>query len=208
LRDNIFSDNFNLISVISFANCIITAGDNSFAGSSVSLFDLPALQTVGQYCFFACQQATSFNLPSLIIASFNCFNSCDAATSFNLPLLKNASARSFQDCGSATSFDFPLLETVGEFGFARCVSATSFNFPLLRIITTNAFRNATSSTSFNLPSCTNLGQSVGNNNVFIFTVGRTITLTVPSALMTCNGGNPDGDIQFLQANNTVTIITV
>jgi hypothetical protein len=25
--------------------------------------------------------------------------------------------------------------------------------------------------------------------------------------MTCNGGNPDGDIQYLQANNTVTIIT-
>jgi hypothetical protein len=26
--------------------------------------------------------------------------------------------------------------------------------------------------------------------------------------MTCNIGNPDGDIQYLQANNTVTIITV
>jgi hypothetical protein len=25
--------------------------------------------------------------------------------------------------------------------------------------------------------------------------------------MTCNGGNPDGDIQYLQANNTVTVIT-
>jgi hypothetical protein len=25
--------------------------------------------------------------------------------------------------------------------------------------------------------------------------------------MTCNGGNPDGDIQYLQANNTVTITT-
>jgi hypothetical protein len=25
--------------------------------------------------------------------------------------------------------------------------------------------------------------------------------------MTCNSGNPDGDIQYLQANNTVTVIT-
>jgi hypothetical protein len=37
--------------------------------------------------------------------------------------------------------------------------------------------------------------------------GETITLTVPSALMTCNSGNPDGDIQYLQANNTVTIFS-
>lgn len=38
--------------------------------------------------------------------------------------------------------------------------------------------------------------------------GKTITLTVPAALMTCNGGNPDGDIAYLQANNTVTVIQV
>jgi hypothetical protein len=44
--------------------------------------------------------------------------------------------------------------------------------------------------------------------VFDGIIGNIITLTVPLALMTCNGGNPDGDIQYLQANNTVTIITV
>jgi len=46
------------------------------------------------------------------------------------------------------------------------------------------------------------------NYDYVFTniAGQTITLTIPSALMTCNGGNPDGDIQYLQANNTVTII--
>jgi hypothetical protein len=53
-----------------------------------------------------------------------------------------------------------------------------------------------------------LGASVLDNNVFATITGNNITLTVPSALMTCNGGNPDGDIQYLQANNTVTIITI
>ena len=62
--------------------------------------------------------------------------------------------------------------------------------------------------NINLPMCTNLGGTVGNNSVFFGISGNNITLTVPSALMTCNSGNPDGDIQYLQANNTVTIVTV
>jgi len=44
--------------------------------------------------------------------------------------------------------------------------------------------------------------------VFNYINGNTIDLTIPSSLMTCNGGNPDGDIQYLQTNNTVTITTV
>ena len=63
-------------------------------------------------------------------------------------------------------------------------------------------------TTINLPSCINLGKTVGYDNVFDSILGNTITLTVPSALTTCNSGNPDGDIQYLQANNTVTIVTV
>jgi hypothetical protein len=57
-------------------------------------------------------------------------------------------------------------------------------------------------------SCTNLGGTVGNNNVFLGITGKTMTLIVPAALMTCNFGNPDVDIQYLRANNTETIITV
>jgi len=62
--------------------------------------------------------------------------------------------------------------------------------------------------TFYLPSCTNLGDTVLNNNVFNGVTGKTITLTVFASLMTCNSGNPDGDIQYLQANNTVTVVTV
>jgi len=62
--------------------------------------------------------------------------------------------------------------------------------------------------TFNLPSCTQLGQTVLANSVFSDITGKVVTLTIPASLMTCNSGNPDGDIQVLQANNTVTIVTV
>jgi hypothetical protein len=53
-----------------------------------------------------------------------------------------------------------------------------------------------------------MGGSVGNNDVFSNIINNLINLTIPLSLMTCNGGNPDGDIQTLQANNTVIITTV
>ena len=60
-----------------------------------------------------------------------------------------------------------------------------------------------------LPSLTTLGPTVGDDSLFLGSFGGgNLTLTVPASLMTCNGGNPDGDIQFLQANNTVTVVTV
>ena len=62
--------------------------------------------------------------------------------------------------------------------------------------------------SINIQSCISLGLNVFDNAVYDGITGQTITLTIPSALITCNGGNPDGDIQYLQANNTVTIVTV
>jgi len=63
-------------------------------------------------------------------------------------------------------------------------------------------------TELYIPNCINMGDTVGLTNVFVGITGQAITLTIPAALMTCNGGNPDGDIQYLQANNTITIITV
>lgn len=63
-------------------------------------------------------------------------------------------------------------------------------------------------TILNIPKCSSLGGSVLADEVFYDFTGGTVTLTVPASLMTCNGGNPDGDIQYLQANNTVTIVEV
>ena len=80
--------------------------------------------------------------------------------------------------------------------------------PALQTVGTYCFTDCTSLKNVMLPACTNLGSSVLNNGVFNNITGKIITLRVPAALMTCNSGNPDGDIQYLQANNTVTITQV
>ena len=63
-------------------------------------------------------------------------------------------------------------------------------------------------TEIYIPKCTTIGTTHGNDYVFLPVIGNTITLTIPSTLMTCNGGAPDGDIQYLIDNNILTIIQV
>lgn len=55
---------------------------------------------------------------------------------------------------------------------------------------------------------TDLGGTTAGDGVFENMNGQTISLTIPAALMTNNGGSPDGDIEDLQVLNTVNITTV
>lgn len=91
-------------------------------------------------------------------------------------------------CHSFTSIIAPVAVSVGDAAFAECISFTHIE----------------------LPSCINLGSSVDIDGIFADIFGVTVSVTFPSALMTCNGGNPDGDIQYLQTNygNIITIIQV
>jgi hypothetical protein len=176
--------------------------------TSATTFDFPSLTTAGNDCFSICSSVITFNFPSLVTAGDSCFDGCISATTFNLPLLTTAGAYCFYRCTSATTFDFPSLTTAGYQCFGYCSSANTFSFPLLVTMDDYCFHSCTSATTFYFPVCNSLGSTTDNNNVFISISGKTITLTIPVALMTCNGGSPDGDIQYLTSNNTVTIITV
>ena len=107
-----------------------------------------------------------------------------------------------------TVIDFPKVETVGATAFQDCFSVTTVNLPAMISCDSNSFQSIDAVTSIAIPSCQNLGETVDFNSVFNYVNGRTVTLTVPAALMTCNAGGPDGDIAYLQANNSVTVITV
>lgn len=85
---------------------------------------------------------------------------------------------------------------------------TTVDLPNLTVVPDGCFNDCPLLTTITLPACTSLGTTVGNNGVFAGISGNTIALTIPSALMTCNVGNPDGDISALTGANTVTITQV
>jgi hypothetical protein len=122
----------------------------------------------------------------VITAGSYCFYSCTSLLRVSLPELTTADNNCFSTCTSLTSIFLPLLTTALGFCFASCYSLRKIN----------------------LPSCTNLGGESGYYYVFYLISNNIITLTITETLMTCNFGTPDGDIEYLQANNTVTIIQV
>ena len=136
---------------------------------------------------------------------------CRNVSYMNLPQLVTAGDYAFSNLGfnaPALTLNLPQLQTTGEACFDVCRRLSTINLPLLSNVGANSFTSCESLTTISLPACTNLGGTVGDNGVFLSITGQTITLTVPSALITCNSGDPDGDIDILQTYNTVTVITV
>ena len=192
---------------------LITAGDESFAIlNSLTNLDLPKLTTAGTSCISSCSSLTSLSLPSLITAGYRCLYNNTNLTSYDLPKLTSAGSECFSGCVALVNANFPSLTTAGNTCFSYCTGLVNINLPSLTTVWDGFFDSCSSLISINLPLCTTLGSTVGYNGVFNGIIGNTITLTIPSALMTCNDGittfDPDGDIQYLQANNTVTIIQV
>lgn len=147
-------------------------------------------------------------LGCIIAAGTDSFNSCTGLVNPSFPALTAAGINCFAYCTGLVNPYFPSLITVGTACFYHCTGLVNPNSLSLTSVGSFCFELCTSLTAFNFHICTALGATVGLDYVFYGITGKTITLTVPTALMTCDGGDPDGDIRYLQANNTVTIIQI
>lgn len=147
----------------------------------------------------------------VVVAGIECFNGCSNVTGFSLPALTTTLGSSmvggvFGDCTSVIVFNLPALANAQFACFSGCTSVTTFNLALCVTISDYCFNGCSSATLFNLPSCTALGSTSGANGVFDGISGNIITVNVPLALATADGGiNPDGDLVALAAANTETI---
>jgi len=150
---------------------------------------------------------TIYDTNSIIRINSAAFSYAENLVVADFPNITLTEASVFDSAYSLTTFNAPQLIVVGTQMFNGGPIQT-INFPSAIVIESSAFLFTYELTSISIPSCLTLGSTVGDNQVFGGITGNTITLTVPAALMTCNGGLPDGDIQYLQANNTVTIVTV
>ena len=163
---------------------LIEAGASAFEScNELTKIDFPNLISLGDYSFYDCNSIVEFNLPNLLIAGIDCFDYCYAATGFTFPNMIYAGSSCFYDCEGSTIFDLPSLTGCGDSCFSSCISATTFN----------------------LPSLIDLGGDTGDNSVFYGIIGNNITINVPSELLTCNFGLPDGDLIYLGLFNTLIL---
>jgi hypothetical protein len=163
--------------------------------------------SVATNTFLACPSLTAVSMSNVSTLLTSAFDSCTSLVDVYLPKLTGMSSRAFDFCSSLQSISLPKLVSIsGTFNFRGCTSLQSVYLPLCTVVRNNTFENCTSLQNVYIPSCISLGSSVLNNNVFLGITGQTITLTISSSRMIANSGNPDGDIQYLQSANTLTVI--
>ena len=213
-------------SVLIDGNTVILIGGSnitikeSLFGNSTSSLNLLKIEDVGSAIVYisydafgddngdGCLNLTDISFPNCTEIASYAFIDNTSLINVSFPLLQVIGEGVFMECNSIITLNFPSLTYAGTSAFENCESLEEINLPVVEIISTRAFMSNFSLKEINAPILSNLGGTVTDDLVFGNTTGTTIVITIPSALMTCNGGNPDGDIQYLQANNTVTIITV
>lgn len=190
---------------------LTSIGYKTFQGTAISEIFAPNVLTIDDYAFEGC---TSLNydfseyFPKVTYIGDYAFANKPSGYPneiAEMPSLLEIGNYTFSGNVDLIGFTAPLLHTIGEGAFKDCISIKTLSLPSLEVIGDKAFSNMTGVTFLSLPSCTNLGSSVGDNMVFDGLSGITMTLLVPEALLTCNGGNKDGDIQYLQAHNNAFV---
>ena len=202
----LFLNSAIIYSVIDYDNEVIGTQASTFKGSSIVTAILPACTLIDAECFRSALSLLTVECINAITINQYAFNGCSNLETITFPKVVTIGYNVFNNCAKLIIASFPECTSMAGNTFATNVKLTTAYFPKLITTGANEFYRCYILTSINLGACTNLGGTVASNNVFYQISGKIITLTVPHALMTCNGGNPDGDIQALQAANTVTII--
>jgi hypothetical protein len=99
---------------------------------------------------------------------------------------------------------FPLVETTGNRTFFYN-EINRIYFPLVQTVGERCFaENAIE--YFNAPIIQNIGPTTGLNDVFANNTGNNVTVIVPSIHETSNAGGREGDLQYLDDENTVDFV--
>jgi len=192
--------NCNFLTSININNCVNTFNSAFASCASLSSITMNALQSVGASSFSG-NICTSISLPLVSICGDNAFQASGFLTTISLPICTSIGDTCFDSCPSITSLNLPNLITAGGNAFSGCTSLVNISLPLMTTIGDNGMAVCLSLNTIYIPACLSLGTTTGDNGVFDSIAGNNITLTIPLSTST------DGDVVYLQANNTVILIT-
>ena len=169
--------------VIDEAGVIIEIGDDSFGFTTMSEFTANSMTDAGDRAFYV-STIGILNTLGLENAGDNCFSEF-SCTTFNALNIVNMGLQCFTNSTIAGAYTFNSLLTTGDSCFALAANITALTMSIL----------------------TNLGSTVGDNGVFNGMTALT-AVTVPTALATIDGGNPDGDLVYAVGTLGATITYV
>jgi hypothetical protein len=189
IKTQLFQNNIFLTAVIDSLNYIRVVEASAFSScSNMTTFVAALTETIATYAFSNCTSLYAGYFTSLTTLGTGAFIGCTSlfTIEFGTGLLTVPSS-CFEDCTGLNFVGAYYATAVENGAFAGC------NSPNLAAI--------------DIRACDSIGSSVGDNGVFQGITSKTFILRVKANQMTINGGNPDGDITYLNSNNTLTIQT-
>lgn len=201
---------YGCIALTSFSNAgVQTLSDSAFYGcTSLASVTMPAVVTISYASFLNCGALTSVTFNNATTVGEIAFSGCTTLASATLPAVVTVGISAFYHC-ALTTISLPSCLTIDTQAFNSCLALTTALFPVCTtLLSVQTFANCTALTTIELPACTDMGATVINDDTFLNITGNTIAATFNTVLQTCNAGAEDGDIQTLQAANTVTITWV
>jgi hypothetical protein len=138
-----------------------------------------------------------------------CFQFCSNLTYVYFNGCKEIENVVFSYCTSLSDIQFNALETItGGFVLNRTL-VQDCDFPNLISLNAQAFRseiNPANQTRFNIPNCATIGDTVGNNSVFL-NINSGCEIICPTSLQTANAGGEEGDIAYARGRGcTITYV--
>ncbi|MFZ4705550.1 MAG: hypothetical protein ACOYMF_06025 [Bacteroidales bacterium] len=181
-KNNLFKDNIHLLELTDLAGVFTSVQDVFCSGDSELLLAvMRGITQTGIGAFQLCPKAT-FDMPALVTAGNLTFNG-STQKDWSFPAMQRAGNGCWQDCRQSETWNLPLITIISQYSFLRCYKTKTLYMPMLLTLAT----------------------TIGNDYVFYDVAGNEIDLTIPDALMHLNYGNPEGDIAYLIANNTVNL---
>ena len=200
---NLFNSNQNIVSITDNLTIITIQTQSFFNCNFLTSININNCSTIGGSSFASCAILSSVIMPKLTNIGIGAFNgiAITQILNTNFPLVTTISSGAFTGCLVLTTVNLPSCLTINDTAFDTCLSLTSVSLASVTSIGDSAFSGCTALTTIYFPACLNLGSTTGDNTVFFGIIGNNITLTIPLATST------DGDVVYLQANNTVILIT-
>jgi hypothetical protein len=142
---------------------VTEVGDYAFSDSALTMVNLPAATTIGQYAFGACVSLTTVNLPAATTIDHNAFYDCVNLNEVSLLAAKTIGDDAFFACVSLENISLPAARTIGINAFASCAALETVNLPVATIIGQYAFNGCAVLREVYLPTAKTIDDSAFNN---------------------------------------------
>lgn len=203
---------------LDYDNIITINAFSFYANESITNWNFPNATSIGYSAFVGCDSSKYFSFPKALTVDGEAFSACVNAESFYMPLVQYINIGAFMGCESLRNISFPSATYIAGSAFRQCKSLYNVSLPLATFIGDSAFKDSFKNppdggVSYNmyldLDSVLALGSGPCSADTAVFEniIGKSIFITVPLAITTCNAGGPEADLQYLIDNNPVVNIS-